>query len=1482
MVAVHPRRNNQLFGREQEEQQLLNAFRQAVAKRPGVCLVEGMAGVGKSALLAACRRSLVEQGVLCLRGVFTPPQTTPSLHGLALLLEDLCMQLLSRPNWHASPQKQALQIALGPYSALFVDLAPSAVRLFGPQVPPQPLAPNESRNQVVLLFRKVITATATIQHPMVWFLDDCQWCDPASAEVVRRLLMDTSLRHWCIIGAQRVLNHELPQRLFQHAINAARHDGAPLTRLSIEPLSVTAASDLIGARLGADSTELGNLPDLLYQQAMGHPLYTIQSLESLLSAGKLRRGQDGMWRAPADAIRQLPHNLAPEPNEMTAELLQQRVNLLDAPVRELLGQASYLGDPFSASLLAAVMGQRDEVTAEHLAAAAASGFLGMTSAIIESEEEPARQHSANVWQFAHEEVRKAVQSVLPEAMRRRLRQQVGMTILLNLPRQTDDEQIYLAAHYLNDTLETDRHRSVQVAPADLEPNETIRRLVVINHRAGVQALRRLDAMTALQLAKMGAAWLAELGEPWLSEPSLARDLASLRLQAAYFLGVQEETEQAASVLLPQIKDAAALGSIYVTLMMAATAREDTNGVDTLLYQGLATLNISFPKHLNRLHLFWLFLRCRWRLRSVSKDPGSQAELLAKSSSKDLRYVAASRILMSAFLSKQARGEMEFLLYSALLGVEWTIVKGHTPLTVIGFILYTVMLSRTGSAQDELQRYTTLTQKLLERLTEQQSRAAVIVMFNILLIHRLQPLQATVAPLRSAIELALADGDGQFAADCALVYLLHLQLANVPAAEILAEGDAVIARLAICGESIGLRYCRFVVENWRAVTQTIDVQAGLTAEETLLLEHVKLTNNHTGLFIVHSNLLFRQLLAEDFAAARASAEELRRVQDAIYPGSASEVAFLFGDSLTQLLDLSDEPKERRSQLQRVNGNQRKLERWAAISPRNYRYRWLMIEAQRQSMLGSPQAAAAAFTEAWQCASAEGFWFDAAGIAELAGLHYLRSGDFYQAQVHLERACATYARWGSPAKVRILERLFSFAPYTVKEVQKNGSARAGLSETLHRLHQSSSLQEALQHTLAALASAVGANRVVLLAGSRPDEVKILGCQTVEATVTWPDGLSLATGAANVQVPLLMVTYVLQSQRPLVVDDPMQHSFLAAEQGLAARRVDACWCLPVRIQSRVAGLIYVEDPTVDYDPASHENSSELIAAGTLLLWENEQLHTRLLANPAPMSDQHAAQANRPEALAMELLGKCRIVHAGKEVTPLLQERMQVLVALLALSRDAVPRSQLGTALWPEASAEQSQTNLRNLTFKLRQAWPSCADLIDFDRKTLSWKTGTMIETDVTIFQRAAEAGLTSSGLIAQRALEQALELYRGDLLPGVDMDVLAARRMQLHEEYLRILDRLVELHVERNEFVPALRYAQQLLAADPLRETSYRHVMRLHALAGDPASARRTYEACVTMLHNEFGAPPSALTDAVFAQYIEIESESPQYVSAPPITS
>ena len=150
----------------------------------------------------------------------------------------------------------------------------------------------------------------------------------------------------------------------------------------------------------------------------------------------------------------------------------------------------------------------------------------------------------------------------------------------------------------------------------------------------------------------------------------------------------------------------------------------------------------------------------------------------------------------------------------------------------------------------------------------------------------------------------------------------------------------------------------------------------------------------------------------------------------------------------------------------------------------------------------------------------------------------------------------------------------------------------------------------------------------------------------------------------------------------------------------------------------------------------------------------------------------------LRIQLLGEFSLVYGDNHVTAVTTAREQSLLAYLLLHR-AAPQSRqhLAFTLWPDSSEGQARTNLRNLLHALRQSLPQPDDYLHVDFATLQWRPDAPCSLDVAEFEAACAAG----------ALQRAVDLYGGDLLPACYDDWIQPERERLQGMFTAAAERL-----------------------------------------------------------------------------------------------
>jgi DNA-binding SARP family transcriptional activator len=258
---------------------------------------------------------------------------------------------------------------------------------------------------------------------------------------------------------------------------------------------------------------------------------------------------------------------------------------------------------------------------------------------------------------------------------------------------------------------------------------------------------------------------------------------------------------------------------------------------------------------------------------------------------------------------------------------------------------------------------------------------------------------------------------------------------------------------------------------------------------------------------------------------------------------------------------------------------------------------------------------------------------------------------------------------------------------------------------------------------------------------------------------------------------------------------------------------------------------------------------------------------------------------SLKVQFLGGFRVFLSGQEVSDVFSERVRLLLAFLLLnSGSSISRKQLAYTFWPETTESQARTNLRNLLHRFRNSIQEADTFFQFNNQTIRRRSKALITLDVEDFSAAISIAETCQDDQERITyFQQAADLYRGELLPGLYEDWLLRWREELNQQYLKALFDLSALLEDKREYKEAIQVLDQLIRNDPLNETAYQHSMRLHALNNDRTGALKVYHACSTVLMQELEVEPLPETQVYYKQILRLEdaiTEDPIKKQAPDI--
>ncbi len=406
-----------LYGREREIDTLLAAFDRVITSgRPELVLLSGYSGIGKSAVVNELHKALVPPRGLFASGKFDQYKRDIPYTTLGQAFQSLVRSLLSQSEAELGRWCDSLNEALGQNGQLIVNLVPELELVIGKQPPVADLPPQDTQNRFQLVFQRFLGVFARKEHPLALFLDDLQWLDAATLDLLEHLVTHSEVRHLLLVGAYRD-NEISPSHPLVRTLETIRKAGALVQEISLAPLAREDLGRLIADTLSCEPDRAAPLARLVHEKTGGNPFFAIQFISALAEEGLLR------FRLPVET-------------------------------QAALQQLACLGNVAEITMLSTVLGKSNEEVRSDLWGA---GRLELVERLDGS------------YKFVHDRVQEAAYSLIPERLRAETHLCIGRLLVVHTPAEKREEVIFEIVNQLNRgaALITSRDEREQLAELNL-------------------------------------------------------------------------------------------------------------------------------------------------------------------------------------------------------------------------------------------------------------------------------------------------------------------------------------------------------------------------------------------------------------------------------------------------------------------------------------------------------------------------------------------------------------------------------------------------------------------------------------------------------------------------------------------------------------------------------------------------------------------------------------------------------------------------------------------------------------------------------------------------------------------------------------------------------------------------------------------------------------------------------------------------------
>uniref|UniRef100_UPI003566922A ATP-binding protein n=1 Tax=Cohnella sp. TaxID=1883426 RepID=UPI003566922A len=640
------------YGRETEMAILTEAFYSACLGSTEVVYVSGEAGIGKTSLMDEMfRKQSHSRDFYYITGKFEQiPQLSP-YPPIIQAFRGLMRHLLGERKHRSDRLKQKLQSALGANAGLITAMIPEAGLLLDAAPSPEEteLPSNESKTRFIYAFRKFAQALASKDHPVVLFIDDLQWADSSSLELMRALFSDPESQYFMFVCAYRPSETDRG-KLPGYETDGSVSDQAAVRHIPLSPLGLEQMNRIVMETMNCPAEVTLSLTELLYSQSVGNPFHFKQILLRLQDDRSLlynREKQTWQWNL-GQIIERLP-------GYAIHELIEHRLRRLSPVAQELLRVAACAGSVFDPRLISSVTGRTPEDVAPEWAAMEAEGMIA--------------QGENGKLRFAHDSVQKLIYRLIDEPSKQDVHLRIGRG--LEAGNEGTEESPFDGVNHLNK------------GSAKIENKRELRQLAAKNLEAGSRAKATSAYDVALGYFSKGVELLS--AQDWDEAFELCFELHAGKAECEFLCGNHRQYELEIRFALDRARNPVERSRVQTIRIMQLINQGKYSEGTALGLKCLSELHIIISPDPGKFSLLMEGIRIETLLRNRYDRLAHMKEM------SDRRRMTAMNLIFAIIPSTFFTNKKIFFLL-VCRAIQLSLHYGNTPVSASVYSAYGMLLA----------------------------------------------------------------------------------------------------------------------------------------------------------------------------------------------------------------------------------------------------------------------------------------------------------------------------------------------------------------------------------------------------------------------------------------------------------------------------------------------------------------------------------------------------------------------------------------------------------------------------------------------------------------------------------------------------------------------------------------------------------------------------------------------------------------------
>jgi len=1134
-----------LYGRENELAILLDSFeRVAKTGTSEFILISGYSGIGKTALVNELHKPIVKKSGFFISGKFDQYKSGIPFYTIAEAFKGLIRNILFEPENKIIIWKQLLKDALGINGQIIIDLIPQVELIIGKQPSLATVSSLEGQIRFNSVLEKFIQVFATEEHPLTIFLDDLQWADSASLNLIKQLVTNPENRYTLLVGTYRD-NEVSPTHPLLITIDEIKNQYQVINEITLHPLAEVNVKQLIADTLNCELNKVVPLSDLVYKKTGGNPFFIIQFLTTLYKEKLLQfNSNESKWEWEIKAIEDKGYT------ENVVDLMTEKIKQLNISAKNMLELGACIGNKFDKHILSAISSKEEKEVSALLNSSIEEGFL--------------LSYKGN-YEFLHDRVQQAAYSLLSDNEKSQTHCKIGKLLIDSTPKNELEENIFVIVNHLSHS------------PDCLSDLSTKLNVAHLNLRAGEKARASGAYQSAKSYFLSGIALLPE--KSWKTEYELTFKLHLELSTCEYLLGNFDVAEKLFDNILSELQSPTDKAKVYNIRLELYQILGKFEEASILGLNALKMLGLPFPETDTDNAAYAELLQVQEQLKGIKIE-----ELLNKISMTDPVYNAAMAILMNLYAPfYNSRPQLLGLLTFRM--TNYSLKHGNAPSSPYAYLYYGILLGTGMGDYKQGQQFGEMALALNDKQEHRELSCKVLQTYGGLVHPWSNPIHTSTPYLTRSYLAGLETGDLIFSGFAIGVNIYLKIMSGQDLQTTYTEAKKYISFFKRSKDEMMLNAHRVFIQhclNLMGRTKGTDSLTTKDYNEELVLKEMQekqFAYSYNWYYLVKMQVLYHN---GSYKEALEIANKIKDVIALVHFAQLSVPEFCFYYSLTiSAAYPTFNDSEKTEYIVVLKAQQDKMKKWADNCPENFLHKYLLISAELKRILNDDQIETMTLFEmAIKSAQENKFIQNEALGYELASKYYQNKGFKVIAESYIKEAKSCYSRWGAKGKVNQIETNNPSLKEPLPELKQDSVGGLAVQHLdLHTIIKASQaisspleIGDLNESLIRIVMEQAGARKGVLLL-EQNDQLTIASEAILngEITVNTYDPLKVYKPDF---IPEKIIQYVKRTKETVILDDASQNNVFKTDKYVITNHTKSVICLPIIKQAKLIGILYLEN--------------------------------------------------------------------------------------------------------------------------------------------------------------------------------------------------------------------------------------------------------------------------------------------------------------------